>query len=1157
MKTMPIEFTQMTFASNVKGWIDEIIRKLKLRFDGVDIEIKEPKTRKRADLIIWDNRAAKKIALHIEIWDPQTDPWGEVLDDAYVKATRYRTPYFAVWNITHLYCFDTYKEGDFLDKLWFPHAEAPEKVTNARNYEEAIMKYADEIKEFLEFFLKEFEQVYYGIKPKPLLGIDERFIYRLRGTIHSLSIPVFNYMKKKAKEDSEFRKRLADYFKEQMWTFKGSDDYYDKVARQYAYLLVVKLLFYDILASTPPYSKHLRKITIPAVKLTGAELKKIIDNYLEEAHKVTGTYEIILFSDFLDSITPPDEIVDQIRSLADNLAKYDFSKINYEVLGYIFQRLIPKEERHKLGQYFTRPDVVDLILGFCVKNPGDKVLDGGCGAGTFLVRAYARKKYLDRRKTHKELIHELYGVDIAKFPALLSIVNLVSRDLSQIENTPNIIQRDFFDTLPGKEYPAIEIRGNKTRIWHVKLPEKFDAVVMNPPYTRQEEMEDIFEEEKKKAYERSIKDWIEMHRDTYSRNKKPKLSRRSSIYVYFFIHGGYFLREGGRMGFITSNSWLDVDYGGDLQRYFLENFKIKTIIESKAERWFEDADINTVITILERRSDPKERDNNIVKFVLLKRPLADFIPPAEDEDERWRRVEELVKFIESTNTYYEDDRIRIYPKKQKELWDEGYDDEEQDYVGSKWGKYLRAPQVFFKVLEKGVGKLVLIKHIAKIGRGLRTGDNEYFYLDANEVNKWHLHKFVKPLVKSPKDSNCILLSKANLKYWVFMVDNDLEQLINTSAYKYIQFGIQRGVPDKRKKLRWWSLQGECINAEILIPVQIWDTYKIFVNDLQDQVFYDQQLSGIMTGSKTLAKTIATFLVSTLGNLLLEVYGRRQLGEGSLQIPTEDLKNIVVLNPNSLSLEQVSKLHEIFDALSMRPLSSIFEELSANSRDEVSLDKVKPDRRKLDEIIMGEILGLTDEEQLEVYRAIVDLVKSRIERAKSVEAKKKQRGEKELDALVNLIVDEMSKLLNEHIKGFKSFPEAYLSPDIPVRIINIPRVPRAVACSNLLEGAYVDYGSGKLKCTSIDEAKYIALAILAGKAKIPVPEDESILSSILKKHESLVKDLNSKINGHLEQAVPDKKHREKVKPLVLRKLFGVDALEYICQQQASTRKTRGR
>jgi len=56
--------------------------------------------------------------------------------------------------------------------------------------------------------------------------------------------------------------------------------------------------------------------------------------------------------------------------------------------------------------------------------------------------------------------------------------------------------------------------------------------------------------------------------------------------------------------------------------------------------------------------------------------------------------------------------------------------------------------------------------------------------------------------------------------------------------------------------------------------------------------------------------------------------------------------------------------------------------SVNSPEEVSLDKVKSDRRELDKIVMGEILGLSDGDQLEIYRAVIDLVKSRIEKVNS-------------------------------------------------------------------------------------------------------------------------------------------------------------------------------
>ena len=77
----------------------------------------------------------------------------------------------------------------------------------------------------------------------------------------------------------------------------------------------------------------------------------------------------------------------------------------------------------------------------------------------------------------------------------------------------------------------------------------------------------------------------------------------------------------------------------------------------------------------------------------------------------------------------------------------------------------------------------------------------------------------------------------------------------------------------------------------------------------------------------------------------------------------------------------------------------------NSPEEVSLDKVKSDRREIDRIVMSEILGLSDEDQLEVYRAVIDLVKSRIEKANSVERKEHKKGI-DLEKLTENIIREI-------------------------------------------------------------------------------------------------------------------------------------------------------
>jgi hypothetical protein len=107
----------------------------------------------------------------------------------------------------------------------------------------------------------------------------------------------------------------------------------------------------------------------------------------------------------------------------------------------------------------------------------------------------------------------------------------------------------------------------------------------------------------------------------------------------------------------------------------------------------------------------------------------------EKEKYRLDTIDKIIKTVMAHNELYENEDLRIYPKTQSELWDEGFDIEENRYTGSKWGKYLRAPQIFFTILQKGKGKLIPLKQIAKVKRGFTTGVNEFFYLTEAEIKK--------------------------------------------------------------------------------------------------------------------------------------------------------------------------------------------------------------------------------------------------------------------------------------------------------------------------------------------------------------------------------------------------------------------------------------
>jgi len=902
-------------------------------------------------------------------------------------------------------------------------------------------------------------------------------------------------------------------------------------------------------------------------------------------------YGVIFAADFLETIPIPDEAVDELKRLIEELNKYDFSKIGYDVIGKVFEKLIPRTERHKLGQYFTRTDVVDLILGFTIKHPDAKVLDPACGSGTFLVRAYYRKKYLARKlyeegkypkpdKPHEELIKELWGIDIAKFPAHLAEINLIIRNLEALENKPVIACRDFFEIEPGRKTPlyelAYEVPGLAKEHIEVTFPRDFDAVVTNPPYTRQEEMEDIF-----------MGGYKDRLRQLVKRTHGIDVGKRSSIYVYFFFHGGAFVKERGRIGLITSNSWLDVDYGKYLQEYFLKNFKIIAIIESKVERWFEDADIITAITILEKCDSKRERDENLVKFVQLKVPLRELIPEpnVEDEEEkerlRWEAIDKLVKLIEETNEYYEDNRIRILPKKQAELWDEGYDDEKGKYVGSKWGKYIRAPEIFFKILREGQrkGLFIPLKKIAEIRFGIKTGANEFFYLTKDKIRELGIERefWMHPLtreqydalsmyphilkqllkeafidhngkyfvssqyatkykleevlidgkviwvpnyvIKSPRELKRYVAEPTELDMIVLLIHKDKSSLAGTRILKYILEGEDKGYhrrPTCRSRRRWYELQE--ISGDILCMMTINDRYTFWYNPAR--LFIDARLYGIDIVVEDIDKEVlAAILNSTITALFVELWGRVNLGQGALDVKVYEYSSLPIIDPRLIDNNLKTKIKELFRKLMQISADSVIKEMKEN--------KI---RGELDRIILCDILGLGPEDLNSLYNALADLITSRIRRAESA-----RREKKKTEINIAGVAESILKRLNVRIR---KFPDEYLSNysgSWSAEFI-LPKGNNVVLGTDL-GGFYVKVDEKEVyRGWESHIAKYIYYALLCGNNVVKVPKDENVIKKAVEMFEEYLRKLKNEINKLLELTVPDAKIRSEVENIVWRKIL---------------------
>ncbi|ODS30031.1 MAG: type IIS restriction/modification enzyme - site-specific DNA methyltransferase (adenine specific), partial [Candidatus Scalindua rubra] len=339
---------------------------------------------------------------------------------------------------------------------------------------------------------------------------------------------------------------------------------------------------------------------------------------------------------------------------------------------------------------------------------------------------------------------------------------------------------------------ALKDRGNIPFVWDISFAEifsedkhGFDIVIGNPPYVRQELIanpkenpEDFGGETSpnwktaKKVYKQKLMQSLNaeypdfFHFDKKKQKYLRKLDAKNDLYVYFYLHGMSLLNTKGSFCFVTSNSWLDVGYGKDLQEFLLKKAPIKLIMDNQVKRSFKSADVNTVIclfgapsTLVIARSEATKQSP---KFVMFYVPFEECLDPI------------LFEEIDEANDRKTTPEFRVVPKDANELLTAGTDESKKDslvaYTGDKWGgKYLRAPDIYFTILEKGKDKLVRLGDIAEVRRGFTTGANEFFYLTQEKIDEWGIEaEFLKPVIKSPRECKTIQINPDDLKYKIFM-----------------------------------------------------------------------------------------------------------------------------------------------------------------------------------------------------------------------------------------------------------------------------------------------------------------------------------------------------------------------------------------------------
>ena len=427
----------------------------------------------------------------IELKDPTAKDGKSVFDSGVLmreveRAQRIEIKYFGNCNFLACAFFDKDKlyEKVSVNEGFFTIQEIARLSTNYSPTTEILNK----LRFIAEFYLDRAVEVLEKKTPK-FSDLDELFIFKIRKLIEVNAPPISSKVWEKYKNNKTFEKEISRYAQSQLWNKPTTFEEIENLTHIGILMLISKLIFYKTYVDNQTWHQ-LHPMQVPDNIDTPHDLEELIWKYFETFQEVTGNFELLIGerSDVIFKIPFVSEaVIDLVKEILDTGGHYNFGNIPFDIIGRIFEELIREDERHKLGQYFTPPHVIDLINSFAIQESGDKVFDPSCGSGTFLVRAYERKKLLcqeeDKGYRHEIILNEIYGNDLSGYPAYLSMLNLAIRNTRK-PSYPRIVNKDFFALT---ESTSVTMH-NQQGVLEKKFLPKFDAIVGNPPYTRQEDI---------------------------------------------------------------------------------------------------------------------------------------------------------------------------------------------------------------------------------------------------------------------------------------------------------------------------------------------------------------------------------------------------------------------------------------------------------------------------------------------------------------------------------------------------------------------------------------------------------------------------------------------------------------------------------------------
>ncbi len=211
-------------------------------------------------------------------------------------------------------------------------------------------------------------------------------------------------------------------------------------------------------------------------------------------------------------------------------------------------------EDENLGQVFTSPELARFMVSLIEDNIKleSKILDPCIGPNTFF-KAFSKHG----RKAN------LTGIEIDR--------SLIDREVMSFFNNKSreLINGSFFD---------------------LSINKKYDFIIQNPPYVRQELLTSGVNSKAKTSFNIS---------------QSFKIPSQSNLYVYFLLKSIAHLKENGTLIAVIYDSWLYSTFGDFLKRSFLNLGHLESIYHFKKNA-FDAAEVGATVIKFIKNSGSKE-----------------------------------------------------------------------------------------------------------------------------------------------------------------------------------------------------------------------------------------------------------------------------------------------------------------------------------------------------------------------------------------------------------------------------------------------------------------------------------------------------------------------------------------------------------------------